>query len=92
MIKPAERRYLDLQPALEQAAAELLRNDGRKAAESFLTAYASECAKQVGFAYSELVDYLMLRFLVGSPEFAPPELPRIVRPMVPDRASAERWR
>ena len=92
MIKPAERRYLDLQPALEQAAAELLRSDGRKAAESFLTAYASECAKQVGFAYSELVDYLMLRFLVGSPEFAPPELPRIVRPMVPDRASAERWR
>jgi dipeptidase len=92
MIKPAERHYLDLQPVLEQAAAEILRRHGRKAAESFLTAYSAECAQQVGFAYAQLVDYLMLRFLAGAPEFAPPELPRIVRPTIPDRASAESGR
>ncbi|MBM4094998.1 MAG: hypothetical protein FJ276_37145, partial [Planctomycetes bacterium] len=89
LIKPAERRYLDLQPNLEQTAAEILRSEGPEAAEAFLNAYASDCAKQVGVAYSELVDYLMLRFLVGDPEFARPELPRIAAPKAPDRASAK---
>ena len=83
MIKPAEQRYLQHQPALERAAADLCREHGAKAAEAFLTAYASECATQVGFAYSELVDYLMLRFLVGDPEFARPALPRISAPTLP---------
>ena len=87
MIKPAEGRYLDFQPKLEETAAEILRNDGPKAAEAFLTAYTSDCAKQVGSAYSELVDYLMLRFLVGDSEFARPELPRIAAPMVPEKAT-----
>jgi dipeptidase len=84
MIKPAERRYLDLQSELEQAAVGILRKQGPKAAEAFLTAYASDCATSVGFAYSELVDYLLLRFLVGDPEFAHPTLPRIAAPTVPD--------
>jgi hypothetical protein len=51
-----------------------------------LTDYASDCATSVGFAYSELVDYLMLRYVVGNPEFAPPRLPSIAAPTVPDRA------
>jgi len=83
MIRPAEQRYLDLQPDLEQAAVGIFRKHGPKAAEAFLTAYASDCATNVGFAYSELVDYLMLRFLVGDPEFARPTLPRIAAPTVP---------
>jgi dipeptidase len=84
MIKPAEQRYLDLQPDLEQAAVGIFREHGPKAAEAFLTAYASDCATKVRFAYSELVDYLMLRFLVGDPEFARPTPPRIAAPTLPD--------
>ena len=53
--------------------------------EILLTAYASDCANHVGFAYSELVDYLLLRHLVGDPEFAHPTPPRIAAPTVPDR-------
>ena len=84
MIKPAEQRYLDIQPDLEQAAVGIFRKQGPKAAEAFLTAYAADCATNVGFAYSELVDYLMLRFLVGDSELARPTLPRIAAPTVPD--------
>jgi hypothetical protein len=41
----------------------------------------------VGAAYAELVDYLMLRFLVGDPEFARPRLPQIAEPTVPEMSS-----
>jgi dipeptidase len=90
MINSAEQRYLALQPALEQAAVGIFRQQGPKAVEAFLTAYASDCATNVGFAYSELVDYLMLRFLVGDPEFARPTLPRISAPTVPAAQALER--
>jgi dipeptidase len=89
MIQPAERRYLDFQSQLEQAAAEIHRRRGPKAAEAFLTAYVSDCATQVGVAYSDLVDYLMLRFLVGDPEFARPSLPRIAPPTIPEEPPQE---
>lgn len=89
MLMPAERHYLDLQSNLEQTAVKILRGEGPKAAEAFLTAYTAECAKHVGFAYSELVDYLMLRFLVGDPEFARSERPRITAPIVPARQRSE---
>ena len=77
MIQPAELRYLDLQPELERNAVDVFRKRGPEAAEIFLTNYASDCATHVGTAYAELVDYLMLRFLVADPEFARPTLPRI---------------
>jgi hypothetical protein len=83
MIRPAEHRFLALQPGLEQAAVDHYRQEGAKAAEAFLTAYASDCATRVGSAYAELVDYLMLRFLVGDPEFARAPLPQIGAPTVP---------
>jgi dipeptidase len=89
VIKPAEQRYLDFQPGFEQAALGVFRKQGRKAAEAFLTAYASECAAHVGFAYFQLVDYLMLRYLVGDSEFARPILPRITAPSMPDAQSLE---
>jgi dipeptidase len=84
MIKPAERRYLDRQSDLEKTAMALFQEQGVKAAEAFLTAYASDCASHVGAAYAELVDYLMLRFLVGDPEFARPTPPRIAAPTLPE--------
>ncbi len=83
MIKPAEQRCLSLQPDLEQAAVGIFRNRDPKAAEALLTAYAADCATHVGSAYSKLVDYLMLRFLVGDPEFARPTPPRIAAPQLP---------
>ncbi len=89
MIRPAEQRYLALQPGIERAAGDLFLKNGPKAAEAFLNAYAADCARQVGFAYSELVDYLMLRFLVGDPEFARPTPPRVAAPTVPDLAPEE---
>ncbi len=89
MIKPAEQLYLSLQPKLEQAALRTFQNEGPKAAEAFVTAYCSDCAAHVGSAYSELVDHLMLRFLVGDPEFARRHPPRIAAPVLPDTEASK---
>jgi dipeptidase len=77
IIKPAEQGYFALQPKLEENAVEIFENEGAQAAEAFLTSYAADCAGKAGSAYAEMVDYLMLRFLVGDPEFARPSRPRI---------------
>ncbi|MBI4664685.1 MAG: C69 family dipeptidase [Verrucomicrobia bacterium] len=84
MIKPAEERYLKCQAQIEQDALRVFQEQGPKATEAFLTTYASDCASNVGFAYSELTEYLMLRYLAGETEFARPALPRIAAPAVPD--------
>lgn len=83
MIEPAEQRYLAFQPEIERAAQRACQEQGPKAAEDLLTVYAADCTRAVGTAYAELVDYLMLRFLVGDPEFAPPALPQITGPLLP---------
>jgi dipeptidase len=82
-VKPAEKAFFDLQPEVEKKAASVWRSNDPKAAEAFLTAYTSICAKDVGNAYSELVDYLMLKFLVGDPEFAQRAAPRVRPPILP---------
>jgi dipeptidase len=86
MIEPAEQRYLAIQAELERAAAGRFREGGAAAAEVFLTDYTVAAAASVGSAYSELVDYLMLNYLIGDPEFAPLELPRIFAPAIPEGA------
>jgi dipeptidase len=83
MIEPAEKRFLSLQPAFENAAAAVFKKHGTAAAENFVTRYGAECMRQVGYAYRELVDYLMFQYLTGSPEVAPPKLPRIAAPEIP---------
>jgi dipeptidase len=83
MIKPAERALFELQPRLEQAAVEVYRTNGAKEAEALLTAYSASCTRGVGVAYNELVDYLMLRYLIGDPEFATPAPPKILAPALP---------
>lgn len=90
MIQPAEQRFIDVQSDVEKAAQRLLTERGSKAAEVFLTDYAAASAKNVGSAYSELVDYLMLKYLVGDPEFAPPALPSIAAPQLPSAATTDR--
>jgi len=86
MIEPAEQRSIALQAELERTAVGLYREKGAGAAEVFLTDYTVAAAASVGSAYSELVDYLMLKYLMGDPEFAPPELPRIFAPAIPEGA------
>jgi len=83
MVKPAEKAFFDLQPEVEMKAANFLSSNDSKAAEAFLTAYTSSCATNVGNAYSELVDYLMLKFLVGDPEFAQHRSPQVPPPTLP---------
>ena len=42
-----------------------------------------QCATKVGCAYHDLVDYLILQYLVGYKELAPPSLPEIAAPVIP---------
>jgi dipeptidase len=84
LLKPAEERFLAAQADMENAAARVLEKRGVRGAEAFLTDYAQQCTTKVGHAYDELVDYLMLQYLVGYKELAPPPLPRIAAPVIPD--------
>jgi dipeptidase len=86
VIEPAEQRSFALQAELESAAVGLFREKGAGAAEVFLTDYSVAGAVGAGSTYSELVDYLLLKYLVGDPEFAAPDLPRIFSPSIPDMA------
>jgi len=80
---PAEAAFVKIQPHVERAATEVLRKNGAGGLERFLNAYAEHCLKQVGYAYNELVDYLMFRYLVDHCQVAPPKLPAIGPPVIP---------
>jgi len=84
VIRPAEDRFLKAQGRFERLAADAFRTQGAPAAEKLVTGYSTHCLKQVGYAYHELVDYLMYRYLVGHPEISPPSLPAIEAPIIPD--------
>lgn len=84
VIKPAEEEFLGIQADFERVAVRVFERDGASAAEKFVTDYARQCLRQVGYAYSELVDYLMFQYLLGYPEVAPPRLPLIAAPVIPD--------
>jgi dipeptidase len=85
VIRPAEEKFLGAQPQLEKAAAEIFANDGTRAAEIFVAAYTERCMRQVGYAYYELVDYLMFQYLLGDADVSPPHLPEIAAPAIPDK-------
>jgi hypothetical protein len=80
---PAEAAFFKIQTHVERTAAEVLRREGGGSAERFLSAYAEHCLTQVGYAYHELVDYLMFRYLLDHSEVAPPKLPAISAPIIP---------
>jgi len=86
VIRPAEERFLGLQPQLERAAAAVFANAGARAAGAFVAEYTQSAMKQVGYAYHELVDYLMLQYLLGDADVAPPNLPVVAAPVIPDKA------
>ena len=83
MFRPAETAFLKIQPDVERTAAEVTTKYGAKGIERFLNSYAEQCLTQVGYAYHELVDYLMFRYLVDHWEVAPPKLPVIGAPVIP---------
>ncbi len=80
---PAEDAFFDIQADVERTAAQIAAREGSRGVERFLNAYAEQCLKQVGYGYSELVDYLMFRYLVAHWEVAPPNLPAIGAPVIP---------
>ena len=84
VVQPAEERFLDLQAEFEKAAVRVFEKHGASGAEVFLTDYARQCSTNVGYAYHELVDYLMFQYLLGYQELAPPPRPRIAAPVIPD--------
>lgn len=81
---PAEERFLRLQADVDKAAARARERRGPQGVATFLNEYARRCMTQVGHAYDELVDYLMLQYLVDYREIAPSRLPQIAPPIVPD--------
>jgi len=83
VFRPAEAAFFKIQTHVERTAAEVLRKEGAGGVERFLNAYAEHCLTQVGYAYHELVDYLMFRYLLDDSEVAPPKLPAISAPMIP---------
>lgn len=90
VFRPAEAAFFKIQAHVERTAAEVLRKEGAGGVERFLNAYAEHCLTQVGYAYHELVDYLMFRYLLDNSDVAPPKLPAIsapIIPAVPDNAS-----
>lgn len=83
VIRPAEERFLAVQPQLEKVAVEVSASSGVAAAGAFVARYTSDCMKQVGYTYHELVDYLMFQYLLGDADVAPPALPEIALPRIP---------
>jgi len=85
VIRPAEERFLGVQPQLEKTAAAVFANAGARAAGAFVAEYTQHCLKQVGYTYHELVDYLMFQCLVSDADIAPPNLPVVAAPVIPDK-------
>jgi dipeptidase len=83
VLRPAEAAFFKIQKYVERTAAEVLRKEGAGGLERFLNTYADHCLTQVGYAYKELVDYLMFMYLVDHSEVAPPKLPAISAPIIP---------
>jgi len=90
VFEPAEEAFFKIQVDIEDAAATIAAEEGAKGVEQFLNAYADHCLTQVGYAYHELVDYLMFRYLVENWEVAPPKLPAVGAPVIP-AAPEGRW-
>ncbi len=84
VIYPAEERFFKFQPILEKEAMRIFDESGEERVESFVTEYAKYCLTQVEYAYDELVDYLLYRYLFEHSEIAPPNLPIIAPPIVPN--------
>jgi dipeptidase len=82
VVQHAEERFLNMQADVDKAAVHLIEKRGARGAEEYLTDVARQCTTTVGYAYHDLVDYLMFRYLVGEKELARTELPRVAVPVI----------
>jgi dipeptidase len=87
VFEPAEQRFLALQPEFEDAAVRVFKKHGAASAERFVTEYTNSCLDRVDDAYGELADYLMFKYLYSYASVAPPKLPRVSTPAVPQLPS-----
>jgi hypothetical protein len=83
VFRPAEAAFFKIQTHVERKATEIVEKEGARDVERFLNNYGEHCLTQVGYAYHELVDYLMFRYLLDNSEVAPPKLPTISAPIIP---------
>jgi len=90
VFEPAEKRFLTLQPDLEDAAVRVYGKHGAAQAEKFVTEYTNSCLQKVDDAYGELVDHLMFKYLYSYSHAAPPKLPEVSAPTVPASSGTER--
>jgi hypothetical protein len=87
VIESAEAAFLDARPEFEAAALRVFQRDGAAGLEAFVTEYVKGCLDRVEVAYGELVDTLMFKYLYDRADIAPPALPEIARPVVPQRSA-----
>ena len=87
VIEPAEAAFLDARPEFEAAALRVFQRDGAAGLEAFVTEYVTGCLDRVETAYGELVDTLMFKYLYDRADIAPPALPKVARPVVPQRSA-----
>jgi len=84
VFQPAEEKFFRIQAEFEKAAERVYKKHGANGVEKFTTDYARHCLDQVGYTYHELADYLMFQYLLGNSDVAPPKLPSIAAPVIPD--------
>jgi dipeptidase len=84
VFEPAEERFLAIQPDFEKAAVRVFERHGAAGAERFVTQYTNSCLESVDEAYGQLVDYLTFKYLYSYSHAAPPTLPEVGAPRVPN--------
>ena len=90
VCEPTEERLLKFQPEFEAAALRMNEEHGAARAESFVTEYTNSCLENVDDAYGELVDYLTFKYLYSYSNAAPPKLPEVPAPVIPELPTSRR--
>ncbi len=83
VFEPAEENYFNLQNEFEKKAQTIFKKKGVAEAGKFVTGYAQNNLNQIGYAYKELVDYLMFQYLLDNSDIAPMRRPTIAAPQIP---------
>ena len=83
VFRPAEDQFLALQGKFEETAAVVFEEHGPERAMELVTRYTNSCLDDVDAAYTELVDYLMFKYLYSYAQSAPPAPTRVSAPKIP---------
>ncbi len=85
VFQSAEENFFAMQADFEKKAFSVYGKKSHENVETLINEYARRCLTQVGYAYHELVDYLMIRYLLDNADIAPPQLPAIDASVIPDQ-------